>query len=988
MSPFVEDPNLWTAHEPGVRALARRLLGDLHRSEDLVHDTWLAARRRRGPMRDPGAWLRGVVRHLARKVIRGEGRRTAREKIAARSEQTPSVASIIQREAVRRAVLDAVVGLDEPYRSTVLLRYFENLPPREIARQQGTPVESVRTRLKRGISMLRERLGRGESDAALRRRLVPLAAMGLGGWGKGLIGSALAQVAGVTAMTSKAKTGLALVILIVALPILWFGLLQDDDGAAGRRQALPDGGSPVAKDGTGHAAQSSGDESIPSAPFKEEQEHPEEAAPTSPFGSLRVTVVWSDKTPAAGVEVGILPWGGPDPFFNERYAKTNSEGQAVFPRVRAGTVSLSAQLGGSARAKVEPGIENEGEITIPAGSPVQGVVVDGEGQPVPNATIVLSRVGSMNEGRPVTTSDAQGRFTIRTIPSNRMRSVGARAPGFAPSPMVMLISGAKERPQLRLVLDQPGGRVEGLVLDPRGEPVRGALVEVGTSEFHQFPTEEGRTATKAGPIQTRSDASGRFSVAGVFPGENTVSIRSKRWAPWRGQADVVAGGVYKLEARLVVPVTVRGRILDAQGQPAARAAVMVGQYGDFMSSYTRAGEDGSYEMTGVAPGELELKAELRQRGDASAKMRAAAGQEVTWDARLSMGGQITGKVLDHYLKPLEGWSVGANSSEPYDHRWARTAADGTFTLTDCKGKLYVLEIRQPKSGGHDVRFEAVRLKDVKPDQDPVVIEVPAAMHATSWIEAVVVDASGKPVDGTTYSVWRTGSTNATINTPEAGTGKIRFGLLPPGVYRLSVSAPGYPDYMSPDRTLGSGETLDMGTITLAQGGRLRVELDGHLPDSPQGAMWLSARGVKNNTRGRLVREGRIATSAPLAPGEYVLWIDGSRVAFQEIPFTIRPDQVTTLSVTSRPGRKRTIILRDPPNSRPMTAHLTVTGANGATVLDQELRRFGDRPIQQWLGLEPGRYLVSIQADGRTGTGTLEVSAEFGGPETLEITLNQ
>ena len=31
MSPFIDDPKLWAAHEPGVRALARHLLGDIQR---------------------------------------------------------------------------------------------------------------------------------------------------------------------------------------------------------------------------------------------------------------------------------------------------------------------------------------------------------------------------------------------------------------------------------------------------------------------------------------------------------------------------------------------------------------------------------------------------------------------------------------------------------------------------------------------------------------------------------------------------------------------------------------------------------------------------------------------------------------------------------------------------------------------------------------------------------------------------------------------
>src|SRR5262249_55671586 len=43
-------------------------------------------------------------------------------------------------------------------REVVLLRYFEDLPPRAIARRLGLPVETVKTRQKRALAQLRARL--------------------------------------------------------------------------------------------------------------------------------------------------------------------------------------------------------------------------------------------------------------------------------------------------------------------------------------------------------------------------------------------------------------------------------------------------------------------------------------------------------------------------------------------------------------------------------------------------------------------------------------------------------------------------------------------------------------------------------------------------------------------------------------------------------------------------------------------------------------
>ena len=64
----------------------------------------------------------------------------------------------VQRAEVHRRLVEAVFALAEPYRTTILLRYFEDLPPREVARRMEAPVETVRTRVSRGLEILRRRL--------------------------------------------------------------------------------------------------------------------------------------------------------------------------------------------------------------------------------------------------------------------------------------------------------------------------------------------------------------------------------------------------------------------------------------------------------------------------------------------------------------------------------------------------------------------------------------------------------------------------------------------------------------------------------------------------------------------------------------------------------------------------------------------------------------------------------------------------------------
>lgn len=52
---------------------------------------------------------------------------------------------------LRARLLAAVEAFDEPYRSVLRLRFFEDLPPTQIAERLALPVETVRTRLKRAL---------------------------------------------------------------------------------------------------------------------------------------------------------------------------------------------------------------------------------------------------------------------------------------------------------------------------------------------------------------------------------------------------------------------------------------------------------------------------------------------------------------------------------------------------------------------------------------------------------------------------------------------------------------------------------------------------------------------------------------------------------------------------------------------------------------------------------------------------------------------
>ncbi|MBI3846742.1 MAG: sigma-70 family RNA polymerase sigma factor, partial [Planctomycetes bacterium] len=127
--PRAIDPEILLTHGDFVRRLARQLITDESLADDVAQETWIAAMGKRprsaSSVRE---WLSAIARNAARMIQRGEGRRRLREEIGARPERLPSTADVVEREALRREVVDAVLGLDEPYRTTLLLRFFEDEP--------------------------------------------------------------------------------------------------------------------------------------------------------------------------------------------------------------------------------------------------------------------------------------------------------------------------------------------------------------------------------------------------------------------------------------------------------------------------------------------------------------------------------------------------------------------------------------------------------------------------------------------------------------------------------------------------------------------------------------------------------------------------------------------------------------------------------------------------------------------------------------------
>jgi RNA polymerase sigma-70 factor (ECF subfamily) len=163
-----------------LRALALQLVSDAATADDLVQETVLAALRRRPAVAEDGdarAWLKTVLRSQVKLAWRSARHRAQREERAARGEATPGAAELAARAESQRALSEAVFSLSEPYRSVVLLRYFDGLKPSEVAARRGVPAATVRSQLARAHDELRATLDRrhGGDSRGWCAALLPLA---------------------------------------------------------------------------------------------------------------------------------------------------------------------------------------------------------------------------------------------------------------------------------------------------------------------------------------------------------------------------------------------------------------------------------------------------------------------------------------------------------------------------------------------------------------------------------------------------------------------------------------------------------------------------------------------------------------------------------------------------------------------------------------------------------------------------------------------
>jgi RNA polymerase sigma-70 factor (ECF subfamily) len=776
-----------------VRELARRLASDASEAADLEQRTWVAAlrsKRREGvPLRE---WLGAIVRNFARQQKRGEARRREHEVRAARPEQVASVSEVVERAELQRKLVDAVMQLAEPYRTAILLRYFDGLPPRAIAARTGAPVATVRTHLARGLDKLRARFDdehHGDRAAWL-LAFAPLVARP--------VPISMSIVGGSLAMNTK------LVLAAVALAVVgagwWFA--ARDRGAAPDQVVAATNAEPARKSASSSGSSGGGSDSndernaVASAPATK---HASSAAPTTAPAKRAVHGRVLDALGHSAAAVKLIARGesGAETALvsDQHGAFELADGPESGVIVSADPM-LTTVLRASFHAAASPA--HEPIVVVAPRLTFAGNVVDEQGAVLAGAAMrlelsadfrsrfneVLDRSASI-EWR--TTSESDGTYELDGVPQIDGARLLTELDGFdADSRAEPTASDL----HLAIVLARPrstDGMLRGKVVDSSGAAVPGARVAFG---FDSVTTAaDGLFAFR---IEDPKSLSTRFGMA-----PKSIVAVQRGFLPARFEPPTVdakpAWPAYVTLRLGGTPLALSGRVVDAAGKPFGGARVWiadatlfgaVGEHaaqlesllaGDDQNSWhsVEAGADGSFEIEGLLERDYVLRAMdpatlLRgethpvRAGERDVEIRLPTDQlyervagRVVSQAGRAIGGVRVYPMCDAFQARAEGQIIGTSHSAL---QGVATDGDGRFELRNVPRSLVYLRIDGdailPLEYGRyvegDARFEHTAVRELPKDkieQLEIVVEQRCHMQveladAAFADELAVLDGAG------------------------------------------------------------------------------------------------------------------------------------------------------------------------------------------------------------------------------------------------------
>ena len=735
--PRPSDPDDLLRHARFVKALARELARDESEADELAARTMAEAVARR-PGAGPGlrVWLRRVLWRIFRRERRDEERRLRLARSCAESAGgaaaavAPASVDLVARIELEQAIASAFAALEEPCKSTLFLRFYDDRTPAQIAAQTGTPVETVKTRLKRGLQRLRARL-----DARAKESGDPR-----GEWRA--IAIALAKQGGPVAALAKGKVVVAAAaVVVVAGAAAW---MRADRHSGARLEAL-DAGRPVAVadetsvDRAGVAEESG----APAAIAKESAPRRTEERPL-PFASG--LVVDEHGAPIAGARV-VASFANRDVRRRHGYASPLD-----FARLDGTTLACSDRDGRFAVASAPDDLAG------------LWFIADGH---APAASFDLSTIAAENQQRSVTL-EVGGLLKGRIHDHEGRPVLGAwiRASDFSPRPVAFVpgshpLAPGCDGPQPGFLAGQSCVDADGcfgLLL-----PCRACRIDVGAPgytddqlEFEPGSADHDVTLWRHYALLDVVDARSRAPVPAVHalvlrmdrPEYESYLVPAQQWELF--PFDLAKHPIPSCPARLIVPASAQ-LVLFADGYRSKSYELAIAS-----------GDEPPHEILALEPGDESVALAGVVHGARAARV------DVRWVRRSETNHfkeSIARKIWDLEENPID-------RQPPLSSR--DVGEDGRFSFRGLPAGTYCVDVL---AAGRTPRRRVVTAP---------VTDLEFDLAASARLEVAVVDASGAPCPDVPVHVQTAHDDRAWSRRTDAD-GLAIFGTLPDTDLRM-VSA--------------------------------------------------------------------------------------------------------------------------------------------------------------------------------------------------------
>lgn len=406
-----------------LRNLARQIARTEADADDLEQGViTVALSYRLDSVRTPRAWLSRVARNLATRTGRSDRARSAREEAIRHVGAAQATDQAVANTEVFALLSRLVLALDEPYRSTLILRFYQDLTPAQIAREMNVPASTVRTRLARSLALLRAKLDERDPGARWMGALAPVALAADGSRRAAFAGGILA-LCGITAYSVMELSGGGLGGAPPIAPVTDFAPVEDDvEDASVDGETLALGPAPRREV---HVVAPDAETTIKPATAipKDADPPPEIAAP--PEGTLVILVTVDGVPHSEGVVILDLAVrnsasGWPDPELRvgggtpARTHSLDQHGRVQFDGLGEGAWRIATCIadGHSSQrtCELDSGEGKIVQVALTSGT-VIGHAYDVAGRPVVDAFVSLSPPIGSSDGQ-LTKTDAEGAYRI------------------------------------------------------------------------------------------------------------------------------------------------------------------------------------------------------------------------------------------------------------------------------------------------------------------------------------------------------------------------------------------------------------------------------------------------------------------------------------------------------------------------------------------------------------------------------------------------